>query len=72
VSISPKGSSVVHAVYCFSQKQAEDVAQLLNRAGVRSGVYHAGVDAQVKDRVLRQWSNDQLQVVVATIAFGLG
>lgn len=68
-STYPTGSGIV---YAFSQKQAEEVAEALHRLGIPSSAYHAGVDAQAKERVLRRWSSGQLQVVVATIAFGMG
>lgn len=59
-------------IYCFSQKECETVAAKLASLGIATGAYHAGLEAEYKDQVLRRWTADRLQVVVATIAFGMG
>lgn len=59
-------------VYCQSRKSAESVAERLNADGVRAAPYHAGMDA--KDRAVNQeqFLRDEVKVICATIAFGMG
>jgi ATP-dependent DNA helicase RecQ len=59
-------------VYCMTRNRTETVAAALKRAGVPAIAYHAGLDSD--ERALRQdqFIKDEIQVVVATIAFGMG
>lgn len=59
-------------VYVFSQKDAEAVSSELQRRDIVAFPYHANMDAQDKSRVHRKWANNKIQVVVATVAFGMG
>ena len=59
-------------VYTFTKKEADTVAQTLDSMGISAASYHAAVSASRKEIIHRQWMNNQIQVVVATIAFGLG
>ena len=59
-------------VYCFSKKESENVASFLKQASIAAKHYHAGMEESGKRRVHEQWKKDQLQVIVATIAFGMG
>jgi len=59
-------------VYCLSRKTVESTAQFLKKHGVRAGHYHAGLDADMRSRVQDAFQNDEIDVVVATIAFGMG
>lgn len=60
-------------IYTVSRKQAEDVAQKLsNEHGIKADHYHAGVDPKQKVEVQSAWQKGTIQVVVATIAFGMG
>jgi RecQ family ATP-dependent DNA helicase len=58
-------------VYATSRKQAEQLAEELSRK-VRAAAYHAGLDAETRERVQRAFQASELEVVVATIAFGMG
>ncbi len=67
----PGGQSGI--VYCFSQKESETVAaQLASLGNLTTGIYHAGIDPAVKDRLLKQWTAGKIQICVCTIAFGMG
>ncbi|KAI0747102.1 P-loop containing nucleoside triphosphate hydrolase protein [Daedaleopsis nitida] len=62
-------------VYCLTKKDAESVAEELTKLShgkIRTGVYHADVPDQRKEKLHRQWREGQIKVVCATIAFGLG
>ncbi|HEX3880393.1 MAG TPA: ATP-dependent DNA helicase RecQ [Bryobacteraceae bacterium] len=58
-------------VYATSRKQAEHLAEELSRR-IRAAAYHAGLDAETRERVQRAFLAGELEVVVATIAFGMG
>ena len=59
-------------VYCRSRKHTEEIAALLNKNGIKSTFYHAGLLPTVKDERQRAWQNDEIRVIVATNAFGMG
>jgi ATP-dependent DNA helicase Q1 len=70
--ITERHSGQSGIIYCYSQKECETVAAKLASLGIATGAYHAGLEAEYKDQVLRRWTAGRLQVVVATIAFGMG
>jgi ATP-dependent DNA helicase RecQ len=59
-------------IYCQSRKSAERTADHLRRAGISALAYHAGLEPEVRTRVQDAFRNDDCDVVVATIAFGMG
>ena len=59
-------------VYCLSRKSTEQLAQKLRKAGIQSASYHAGMTSGDRDNVQEAFSHDDIQVVCATIAFGMG
>lgn len=59
-------------VYCLSRKRVEEVAQKLSHDGMKAAAYHAGLPAAERKRVQDAFLRDDLQVVVATVAFGMG
>ena len=65
----PTGSGIV---YTLSKKEAEDVAEQLSNYGVPAEPYHAEIDAATKATLHNSWMKNEVKVVVATIAFGLG
>jgi ATP-dependent DNA helicase RecQ len=59
-------------VYTYSRKETEQIAQFLEEKGFSAKAYHAGLSSQIRDAVYKQFINDELNIVVATIAFGMG
>ena len=59
-------------IYCLSRKNVEDLSQLLNMNGVKSLPYHAGLDKNVREENQDRFLKDDCDVIVATIAFGMG
>ncbi|ORZ00626.1 P-loop containing nucleoside triphosphate hydrolase protein [Syncephalastrum racemosum] len=68
----PRSSGIV---YCLTKKETHAVAGGLykeSKGRIRCGVYHADLEHDDKEEIHRQWRDNQIQVIVATIAFGMG
>jgi len=59
-------------VYCLSRRSTEDLATALQAQGYAAAAYHAGLDNQVKARAQEAFLRDEVKIIVATIAFGMG
>jgi ATP-dependent DNA helicase RecQ len=59
-------------IYVLSRKSTEEIAQLLNVNGIKAAPYHAGLDQDVRAKTQDDFLQEQVQVIVATIAFGMG
>lgn len=65
-----KGKSGI--VYCNSRNKVEEIAGRLQKRGLSAAAYHAGLETQQREWVQDAFQKDDLQVVVATVAFGMG
>jgi ATP-dependent DNA helicase RecQ len=65
-----KGKSGI--VYCLSRKKVEEIAQLINVNGFKAAPYHAGLDPDVRMKNQDDFLNEETDIIVATIAFGMG
>jgi len=59
-------------VYCLSRKGVEDTAERLQAQGYQALPYHAGLDKDVRQRNQEQFIKDEIKIIVATVAFGMG
>lgn len=59
-------------IYCLSRKSVDELAQSLTQKGVRAEAYHAGLDVATRNRAQERFRSGQSQVIVATVAFGMG
>lgn len=59
-------------VYCLSRRRTEMIAEWLKERGVAADAYHAGLSSKERERVQEQFQRDEIRVVVATVAFGMG
>ena len=59
-------------IYVQSRKAAEDIAQILNVNDIKAAPYHAGLDAKVRSKTQDDFLMEEIDVIVATIAFGMG
>ncbi len=65
-----KGQSGI--VYCLSRKSVESMAEYLSLKGVKALAYHAGMTPEERERVQNAFKQDDADVIVATVAFGMG
>ncbi|EAZ79604.1 DNA helicase RecQ [Algoriphagus machipongonensis] len=65
-----KGKSGI--IYCLSRKKVEEIAQLLQVNQINAAPYHAGLDSAIRIKNQDDFLNEELDVIVATIAFGMG
>jgi ATP-dependent DNA helicase RecQ len=70
ICVSKLGESGI--IYTLSRKAAESTAAYIRTLGIRAAAYHAGLDADERTRVQDQFIRDEIDIVCATVAFGMG
>ena len=65
-----KGESAI--IYCFSRKDTEELSDRLQNAGFKALAYHAGMEAEARRRNQERFIRDDVDVIAATVAFGMG
>ncbi len=65
----PQASGII---YALSRKRVEEVAEKLKEKGYQAKAYHAGLPAEIRQTVHQQFIRDEIDIVVATVAFGMG
>ncbi len=59
-------------VYCFSKRETEEIAEELRKHGFKSGAYHAGLQKSAREKIQDDFIHDNIKIVCATVAFGMG
>ena len=59
-------------IYCLSRKKVEELAEILKANGINASAYHAGMDSSARSSVQDDFIKENIDVIVATIAFGMG
>lgn len=59
-------------IYCGSRRRVEEVAEKLRKDGVAAEAYHAGLEPEIRNQVQEAFLREQIDIVVATVAFGMG
>jgi ATP-dependent DNA helicase RecQ len=59
-------------IYCFSRKDTEKLADSLNNYGFKAAAYHAGLNTKTRKENQEKFIHDEIRIIVATIAFGMG
>ncbi len=59
-------------IYCLSRKETEEWSQILNDNNVKANYYHAGLTSDERDKIQTAFINDEIPIMCATIAFGMG
>lgn len=70
ICVSRRGDSGI--VYTLSRKSAESTAEYLRSLGINAAAYHAGLPSEVRTKVQDDFIRDEVEVVCATVAFGMG
>ncbi|KAJ8764555.1 hypothetical protein K2173_006295 [Erythroxylum novogranatense] len=71
-SVLKSSSNVCAIVYCLERTTCDGLSAYLSKNGISSAAYHAGLNNKMRSSVLNDWISSKIQVVVATVAFGMG
>ncbi|AEY97525.1 FAFL159Wp [Eremothecium gossypii FDAG1] len=71
-SIKTRFKGQTGIIYCHSKNSCEQTAAIVQDSGVRCAYYHAGMEPDERLAIQQQWQSDKIQVICATVAFGMG
>lgn len=71
-SIQTRFKNQTGIIYCHSKNSCEQTAQQMQKNGIKCSFYHAGMEPDDRLHVQKAWQNDRIQVICATVAFGMG
>ncbi|SCU91927.1 LADA_0F13058g1_1 [Lachancea dasiensis] len=71
-SVKTRFKNQTGIIYCHSKNSCEQTASLMQKAGVNCAYYHAGMEPDERNQVQQAWQNDNIRVICATVAFGMG
>ena len=78
-TVADKQNEMIHILQCvggsaiaYARKRTKEMAEILNKNGISATFYHAGLDPTTKDERQESWQKDEVRVMVATNAFGMG
>ena len=69
IQLHPHESGII---YCHKRERCEQLVKQLEAQSVKCAYYHADINKNTKNKVQDEWMNNQLQVIIATVAFGMG
>ncbi len=69
IQVRPNQSGII---YCLSRKSTESLSAKLNRQGIKAAYYHAGLSGRQRSEVQEEFINDNVPIICATVAFGMG
>ena len=72
VLLKNKYYNMTAIVYCLSRKKCEELAEKFITSGLSASAYHAGMSKKKRHNVQEKWKNDEIKIIVATVAFGMG
>ncbi|XP_009391728.2 ATP-dependent DNA helicase Q-like 3 [Musa acuminata AAA Group] len=72
LNLLKSSGNVCSIVYCHERSTCDDLSSHLSKHGISSAVYHAGLSSKLRSTVLDDWLSSKIEVVVATVAFGMG
>lgn len=72
ISFIKKNSGKSGIIYCLSRKKTEELAEHLQINGIPAAAYHAGMEGKDRSKIQDKFLNEEIDVIVATIAFGMG
>ena len=59
-------------IYCHSRKECEDLSSKLNENGLKTTYYHSGITKKIREEIQSKWLMDDIKIIIAAIAFGMG
>lgn len=72
IEILKKHAGESGIIYAFSRKETEELSEFLAKKGFKTAAYHAGMSAEDRHSTHKAFLNDETQIIVATVAFGMG